>query len=89
MNVHRHAGASRVRIRAREREGWLEISILDDGVGITATPRRHGVGIPGMQSRLRQSGGSLQIRCGRRGTLVVARVPLAGAPDLQALANSG
>ena len=40
---------------------------------------RSGVGIPGMRSRLREFGGSLEIRSGPGGTTLNALVPLDGA----------
>lgn len=80
-NVHRHADASRVSIRARITANRLVVRIRDDGHGIggatsSDAPIRFGVGIPGMRARLKQFGGDLRIRSGRSGTTIVANIPL-------------
>jgi two-component system, NarL family, sensor kinase len=82
-NVHRHADASHVSIKARIRSGRLAVRIRDDGHGMAGQDRsaghvRFGVGIRGMRARLEQFGGALMIRTGRSGTCVVAVVPVAG-----------
>jgi signal transduction histidine kinase len=86
MNVHRHADASNVWVGAREQAGSFRIRILDDGRGIHASVEEgaasEGVGIPGMKSRLQQMGGDLIIVSGRRGTVVLAAVPIVGASGL-------
>jgi PAS domain S-box-containing protein len=89
-NVHRHARASHVSISLRMTPGALKLVIADDGRGMErgmegaagqteAVAARSGVGIPGMRSRLRDFGGSLEIRSGSRGTTLSAVVPLGPA----------
>jgi PAS domain S-box-containing protein len=85
-NVHRHACASHVSISVRMTPGALKLVIADDGRGMgsaagqtEAGAARSGVGIPGMRSRLRDFGGSLEIRSGSRGTTLSAVVPLGPA----------
>jgi two-component system NarL family sensor kinase len=81
-NVHRHANASHVSVRARVTATRLVVQVRDDGHGMERSPGpadvpiRFGVGIPGMRARLKQFGGDLRIRTGRGGTIVVANVPL-------------
>lgn len=81
-NVHRHANASHVSVRARVTATRLVVQVRDDGHGMQRTPGaadapiQFGVGIPGMRARLKQFGGDLSIRTGRGGTIVVANVPL-------------
>ena len=79
-NIHRHAGASRVDIRARRVGSQLFIRISDDGQGIGGGGLQEraplGVGIPGMRARLRQFNGDLRIATGKWGTAVLAFVPL-------------
>jgi signal transduction histidine kinase len=73
-NVQRHAQATQVRITLVAREkGYLHLLIDDNGVGVAlAVPRAPalpGVGISGMETRLRELGGRLSIRrcgCGTR-----------------------
>jgi two-component system NarL family sensor kinase len=85
-NVHRHACASHVSISLRMTEIALQLVIADDGRGMRGpagqmgtAAARSGVGIPGMRSRLRDFGGSLEIRSGPGGTTLNALVPLGTA----------
>jgi PAS domain S-box-containing protein len=85
-NVHRHACASHVSVGLRMTDTALQLVIADDGRGMCGpvtqtevTTARCGVGIPGMRSRLRDFGGSLEIRSGPRGTTLSALVPLCAA----------
>jgi two-component system, NarL family, sensor kinase len=80
-NVHRHADASHVSVKARIMAGRLVVRIRDNGQGMKGReqpdgPIRFGVGVAGMRARLEQFGGSLKIRTGRGGTVVVASVPV-------------
>ena len=82
-NVHRHASASHVSVDARITSGRLIVRIRDNGSGMSGRarsdgPLRFGVGIGGMRARLEQFGGGLRIRTGRRGTVVIATVPVSG-----------
>jgi PAS domain S-box-containing protein len=86
-NVHRHASAAHVSISLRMTATALKLVIADDGRGmrgpagrLDASAARSGVGIPGMRSRLRDFGGSLEIRSSPRGTMLSALVPLSAAP---------
>jgi signal transduction histidine kinase len=71
-NVVRHAGATRVRIALARRDGVFEGEIVDDGQGFDPqavhmdgkSPR--GLGLLGMQERVAQCGGQLEI-ISRRG----------------------
>jgi signal transduction histidine kinase len=84
MNVHRHADAARVWVSAGGRTDRFRIRILDDGRGmripVDGQVSAEGVGIPGMRSRLRHLGGDLIILSGRRGTVVIATVPIVASP---------
>lgn len=79
-NVLRHSGSESAHIRLMNRDG-IEISVSDKGIGMPAKPSATelpvavGVGIPGMNERIRQLGGVLTITSGPGGTTVTARVP--------------
>jgi signal transduction histidine kinase len=85
-NIHRHSESPTARIRMAASDGYVCVEVEDRGKGIppekqfelasTGTP---GVGIRGMRERLRQLGGSLDIHSNGKGTLIVARLPLAVA----------
>jgi len=83
-NIHRHSESPTARIRVVVSDGHVCVEVEDRGRGIpaekqfemasTGTP---GVGIRGMRERLRQLGGSLDIHSNGKGTLIMARLPLA------------
>lgn len=79
-NVERHAQAQRVWLDLTARASTVSLRIADDGVGF-AWPLpgdRKGLGLLGMSERVRLLGGGLWIRSRLgRGSLIVARVPLA------------
>jgi PAS domain S-box-containing protein len=85
-NVHRHASASHVSISLRVTANVLKLVISDDGRGMRGPAGQmevgaagNGVGIPGMRARLRDFGGSLEIRSGSQGTTLSAVIPLGTA----------
>jgi signal transduction histidine kinase len=81
-NVHRHSGSHTARIRIVQDEACLRVEIEDAGKGFRYEAERTsranaGVGLRGMQERLRHHGGTLHIRSNARGTLVTAILPIA------------
>src|SRR3984893_4953927 len=92
-NIHRHSETPTARIRIAASDGYVCVEVEDRGKGIpsekqfelasTGTP---GVGIRGMRERLRQLGGSLDIHSNGKGTLIVARLPVAVASATPAAA---
>ncbi len=83
-NVHRHSGSQRadIRIRCEDRTATLEVK--DNGTGIPACllePAKDslgtlGVGLRGMNERVKQLGGTLKLLSTPKGTTVVATIPL-------------
>ncbi|MBV9661947.1 MAG: PAS domain S-box protein [Acidimicrobiales bacterium] len=75
-NVSRHAKATAVDVVLRVGEGWVTLSVSDDGVGMSGEPAA-GHGLDNMATRAHRLGGELSI-VGRRpaGTLLQWRVPL-------------
>ena len=92
-NIHRHAESPTARIRIATSDSHICVEVQDRGKGIppekqfevasTGTP---GVGIRGMRERLRQLGGGLDIHSNDKGTLIVARLPVAIASDSRSVA---
>lgn len=80
-NITKHAQASRVRIALTREQGGIRLRIVDDGVGLAeeslSKPKSHGV--VGMRERMRQMGGTFQIRRPEEGTgtVVEAFIPTA------------
>jgi PAS domain S-box-containing protein len=65
-NVHRHSGSPRASICITRSKNELALEVRDWGKGLPAlqngSPRRSGVGLQGMQERVRQLGGHFEIR---------------------------
>ncbi len=82
-NIHRHSGGTSAAIRVREEAQRVWVEVQDEGKGIPLEKQlelsslgRTGVGFRGMRERLRQLGGTLEIRSGDGGTVVIASLPL-------------
>ena len=79
-NVVKHAGARRASVELGTADGGLRLSVSVDGVGFAVPARSsEGLGIVGMQERVRLAGGrcTLASRVGE-GSRVTAWVPLLG-----------
>jgi len=83
-NVHRHSGSSTANIRLAVADGWASMEIRDNGKGIPQTLLEQsgedwmgslGVGLRGMNERMRQLGGKLEVASTEQGTSVTASVP--------------
>ncbi|MHB1415798.1 MAG: ATP-binding protein [Chloroflexota bacterium] len=78
-NVRKHASAPRAWVTLQVREGEIEVTIGDDGVGFDAraTAMRDGhFGLQTMRERAESAGGTLEVQSlPGRGTLVTARIP--------------
>ena len=82
-NIHRHSESPIARIRLRQRDDHVTVEIEDKGKGIPPEKQEEmnssgapGVGIRGMRERLRQLGGTLEIKSSGSGTIVVVELPL-------------
>jgi PAS domain S-box-containing protein len=81
-NVHRHSGSSSARINLVRTESFVQFEISDRGKGIPPEKQRRmstakaGVGVRGMEERVRQFEGTLQIVSNSEGTKVVVTLPL-------------
>jgi len=79
-NATRHSGARHVRILVRQLAGQIEVVVTDDGHGFE--PRQEkGMGILGMEERVRHLGGALHIESAPgQGTRLSFELPLADRP---------
>lgn len=83
-NVGRHAQATTVRIHLVEKDGWLVLTVQDDGRGLPGDVERRagGRGMLGMRERAELLGGRFDVRTPEGGGLIVeARLPLAAAGE--------
>jgi signal transduction histidine kinase len=83
-NIHRHSGSPTAEIRILRSDGVVRVEIKDQGQGLSTEKRAQmesggtvGVGIRGIRERVRQLGGSLEIKSDGigSGTCIVVRLP--------------
>jgi PAS domain S-box-containing protein len=87
-NVHRHSGSSTASVRLLTRNGAVVLQVSDKGKGTQSKSMEDraqdwmgafGVGLRGMNERMRQLGGSLELSFSEGGTTATATIPLAEA----------
>ena len=95
-NIHRHSGSQTASIRFRQSSDEITCEVRDEGKGMppeqTAGPVLVGVvgiGLRGMQERVRQLGGSLKIDSNGHGTTITATLPLSADTRRQSHKGSG
>ncbi len=70
-NVVRHAAAGRCRASLVREDGWMRLTVEDDGRGGAI---REGAGLAGMRERVEQAGGAMTIETAR-GVSLTVRIP--------------
>jgi signal transduction histidine kinase len=76
-NCVRHADAKNIRVSVAADKGQLRVSVSDDGIGMDPRKRRKGLGLRGLDERVKELQGTMSItRRPGRGTTVLARLPL-------------
>ncbi|MFY9741492.1 MAG: sensor histidine kinase [Candidatus Sulfotelmatobacter sp.] len=82
-NIHRHSGSASATIRLLRENQRIRVEVQDSGKGISPeqnlalrTSGQTGVGFRGMRERLRQLGGTLQIKSDETGTAVIVSLPV-------------
>lgn len=76
-NVQRHSGSKHAKISLRRKAGEIELVVRDYGTTAaeSAEAPKFGVGILGMEERVRQFGGRFDVRFGEDGTRVRSVLP--------------
>jgi signal transduction histidine kinase len=76
-NCVRHAEAENIRIHVTTDGDQLKLSVSDDGLGLDPAHRRKGLGLRGIDERVKELQGTMTIsRKARRGTTLDIRLPL-------------
>ena len=77
-NCARHAKARTVQVSVRSLGGRLDVEVRDDGIGFDpASARGRGLGLLGMQERVRELGGNITLKSQPgKGTSLLAAIPL-------------
>lgn len=83
-NVFRHSGAKNACVTLKSGEGFVAVSVRDDGRGIpddiaTFKPGSVGVGVGGMRQRVKEFGGELRLMNADPGALLEVIIPHVGA----------
>jgi signal transduction histidine kinase len=78
-NCVRHASANQIRIAVTDDSEGLSVIIADDGVGIHPERRKSGLGLRGIEERVRDLSGTLDIESAPgAGTSLSIRIPIHG-----------
>jgi signal transduction histidine kinase len=85
-NIHRHSGSLTAKISVSRTGDEVRVEIIDQGNGIPAERRQAdkvipGVGLMGIEERMRRFGGTVDIASAENGTTVVATMPFKIASD--------
>ena len=90
-NIHRHSGSSTATILVARSDNEVRLEVRDTGKGIPqetqatlASGKLSGVGLRGMNERLRQMGGQLDVESNGTGTLILATLPIEATPAREA-----
>ncbi|MGH9344030.1 MAG: PAS domain S-box protein [Terriglobia bacterium] len=83
-NVHRHSGSATAAVRLEIRKTEAVLKIADQGCGVPPAVLQSreradanvGVGLAGMEERIRQLGGRLRIDSGNQGTTITVSIPV-------------
>ena len=93
-NIHRHSGSKTALIHVSRSSENIRVEIRDEGTGIPLERLAEiqagvsGVGVRGMQERLREFGGAMNIESDGSGTCILVSIPVpkqAGSTDVKPL----
>ena len=89
-NIHRHSGSTTALVKLLRTDGEIRLEVSDEGGGINheiqskiASGENAGVGLRGMRERVKQLGGSVEVRSNGHGATVLATVPFPKSADGQ------
>jgi two-component system, chemotaxis family, CheB/CheR fusion protein len=88
-NVHRHSGSPEAKIELTHNGNEIQLRVADAGRGVNQgtdgavnrPKKKLGVGIAGMEERVRHLRGTLEFLSNANGTAVIARMPIPKAHD--------
>jgi signal transduction histidine kinase len=89
-NVTRHSHASKVEINIAQRNGTVNGTMTDNGVGFSRENQRaeNGFGLTGMEQRIKKIGGELFVKSSPgNGTKISFDVPIASQPPPHPIAD--
>jgi signal transduction histidine kinase len=78
-NCARHAKAKNIRLTVHGGKERIYVTVADDGIGFESRDAGSGLGLIGMEERVRKLGGKLQISSqAQRGTILEVQLPRSG-----------
>jgi signal transduction histidine kinase len=87
-NCVRHADAHQIAVDVSRNERELRLSVRDDGIGLNPSHRGRGLGLIGIEERVKELHGTVMISpTGHRGTVVAVHLPLPAAVTEAPLAS--
>jgi signal transduction histidine kinase len=88
-NCARHAQAATILVEVTSHEGQLLVSVTDDGIGLDPDRGRRGLGLRGIEERVKELRGSMTIsRRGGAGTTVGVLLPVPAVTTETAFAST-
>ena len=87
-NCVRHAAASCIRVTVTGHPDGLDVTVVDDGIGFDIDRKKAGLGLRGIEERVRELGGHIEIRSVKgAGTSLLIRLPKYDSHEEAALAR--
>jgi len=80
-NVLKHASATKVHVFLMAENGWIKLSVADNGRGVAADSGNDGIGILGMKERFLLLGGVVEAKSSQDGFMITVRVPINGSDE--------
>jgi signal transduction histidine kinase len=75
-NCAKHSHSTAIEISLHHRDGLVNLSISDNGIGLNGSPNHTGLGLIGMQERVRELGGWFSAKTRQDGgTILTAEIP--------------
>jgi signal transduction histidine kinase len=90
-NCARHARATTILVEVASRDGQLRVSVSDDGIGLDPATGRRGLGLRGIEERVKELRGSMNIArraAAGAGTTVSVLLPVPAETTETALART-
>jgi signal transduction histidine kinase len=82
-NCARHAGAQAISVSVVADAGHLSVRVVDDGVGLDPSRRRAGLGLRGIEERVKELGGTMTIRGETgKGTAIAIQLPMPSGSEV-------
>ena len=75
-NTVRHANANLLEVKLNEKEGFLLLELLDDGIGYNSEQESTGIGLQNIQARTQSLNGQFQIEKGVIGMKHKVKIPI-------------